>query len=318
MQEDYATRFTREALEEVDAFIARNPGYRRDGVEQPGQGATNRVVFARRGEELVVFKVFCEEERKERECYANRHWSCTGLVPELIWDASPRMIVMSHIAGRSLGAEREIDEASWLTSYYEVGKAIATLASVPLAEGEARSFESSFYGELGPLDVYLGRVLELGRSIHSRDPDFGGAFWHRSLEFIELQLGAILSQPRILYGQDVGNLHVQGGQFMGFFDLEMCRVGCAAMQLAAAPSGGEPEPWGRFRSGWEEVTGKPLEPSGLEAVAAARQLLGWREICRYMSYDGTPGTGYSWADPADPRQYQTAFETTNEVLGVQW
>jgi hypothetical protein len=318
MQEDYSTRFTREALEEVDAFIATNPDYRRNGVEQPGQGATNRVVFARRDEELVVFKVFCEEERKQRECYANRHWSSTGLVPNLIWDASPRMIVMSHIGGRSLGAEREADEVPWLASYHEVGKAIGRLASVPLSEEDARTFESSFYRELGPLEAYLGRVLDLGRCIHARDPDFRAAFWGQSLEFIELQLGAILSQPRILYGQDVGNLHVQSGRFMGFFDLEMCRVGCVAMQLAASPGLDDGETWGRFRRGWEDVRGEVLRASELEAVAAARQLLGWREICRYMSYDGTPGTGYSWASPADPRQHQGAFESVNAVLGVRW
>ncbi len=69
MADDWATQFTEEALAKVDGFIAAHPEYTRRGVEQPGQGATNRVIFARRGGELVVLKVFCEAERKERECF---------------------------------------------------------------------------------------------------------------------------------------------------------------------------------------------------------------------------------------------------------
>lgn len=41
MQEDWPTRFTRQALEQVDAFIARHRDYRRHGVEQPDQGSTH-------------------------------------------------------------------------------------------------------------------------------------------------------------------------------------------------------------------------------------------------------------------------------------
>ena len=78
MPDDWATRFTREALTKVDAFIAERPGYTKDGVAQPRQGATNRVVFARRGDDLVVLKVFCNTERRDRECFAFRHWQGRG------------------------------------------------------------------------------------------------------------------------------------------------------------------------------------------------------------------------------------------------
>ena len=136
MPSDWRTQFSQEALAKVDAFVAAHPGYTRADVEQPGQGATHRVFFARRDEELVVFKVFCEAERKERECFALCHWAQTGLVPALIWDADPRMIVMSHTS--------------------------------------------------------------------------------------------------LLYHQDPSNLHVEQGRFVGFYDLEMCRVGGTAMQLASS------------------------------------------------------------------------------------
>ncbi len=41
-----------------------------------------------------------------------------------------------------------------------------------------------------------------------------------------------------------------------------------------------------------------------------------REISRYLSYDGTPGTGYDWATPADPTRYRQTIEGINALLGV--
>ena len=42
----------------------------------------------------------------------------------------------------------------------------------------------------------------------------------------------------------------------------------------------------------------------------------WREITRYMSYDGTPGSGFAWASPADPVWYRQAMDQTKALLGV--
>jgi hypothetical protein len=69
------------------------------------------------------------------------------------------------------------------------------------------------------------------------------------------------------------------------------------MPLAAALGmlAGERAAWKPFCEDWERATGQSLTRSDLNAAAAAHQLLEWREICRYLSYDGTPGTGYEWA-----------------------
>ncbi len=72
--------------------------------------------------------------------------------------------------------------------------------------------------------------------------------------------------------------------------------------------------WAFFREGWEAGTGKPLTPRDAAAAGAARQLLGWREISRYISYDGTPGTGFEWAAPADPAWYRSSFEAGDGLL----
>jgi len=319
MPDDWATQFTQEALAKVDAFIAQHRDYTRRGVEQPGQGATNRVMFARRGEGLVVFKVFCTVDRKERECFALRHWRETGLVPELICDVDERMIVMSHVPGVSLHDARGTDgEATWRRACREVGRATGSLTRVPLGDADRAAFEARFYDGLAALGPYLNRIIELGRSIHARDPDFRGDFWRDSLDFIDAELPGIVAQPHALYDQDVGNLHVQRGRFSGFFDLEMCRVGGPAMQLASAIGmlNGDLAAWEPFRHGWEAATERPLILPDRCAAAAAKHLLCWREISRYLSYDGTPGTGYAWADPADPVRYRTAIKAAENLFEI--
>jgi hypothetical protein len=321
MPDDWTTQFTQTALAKVDAFIAEHPEYTRRDLEQPGQGATNRVVFARRGHNRVVFKVFCQAERKERECYALHHWRETGLVPKLLVDMDDTTIVMSHIPGVYLGQARQVDGATtWRSACRETGKAIGSLTRVPLSAAERAAFESRFYDGLGTLEAYLGRILELGTCIHARDPDFQDRFWQESLDLIQAQLAGILAQPRVLSHQDPANLHVQQGRFMGFFDLEMCRVGCAAMQLASAVGmlEGESAAWEPFREGWEMATGRSLGPGDLQAALAANHLLHWREISRYLSYDGTPGSGYDWASPADPVRYRQSIQAVASMLAVQW
>jgi Ser/Thr protein kinase RdoA (MazF antagonist) len=317
MTEKPTDKFTAGALARVEAFIAEHEGITLEGVEQPRHGATNRVFFARRGEDLVVFKVFCQNERKERECFALRHWASTGLVPELLHDCPPDMIVTTHVPGTWLTTVRaELGEPAWREASRATGEAIGRLASVPLSAEDRAEFESRFY-EYPTLESYIAKILELSRGVHERDPDFGGGFWRTSLDFMVARVPRILAQSRLLYQQDVANLYVRGEQFSGFFDLEMCRVGCAAMQLASAMGMAECDmvAWDPFREGWESGTGTPLTADDAAAACAARQLLGWREITRYLSYDGTPGTGYAWASPADPERYRSAFAATAELLG---
>ena len=320
MAPDWQTQFTETAFDKVDAFTADHPEISRDGVPQPGQGATNRVIIARRGDGLVVFKVFCTPERKARETFGLRHWVETGLVPRLLYDVDDRMIATSYIPGNYLHESWGTEGGTaWQAACRAAGRTIATLAQVPLSDSDRISFEARFYEGLGPLEAYLSRILDLGHRITGRDPDFRDCFWKDSLDFIEQQLDTILSQPRLLYHQDVSNLHVQGGGCAGCFDLEMCRVGCAAMQLGAAAGMflTHPEGWRDFREGWEATIGACLSPQEHHAAAAAGHLLAWREISRYLSYDGTPGSGYDWAGPADPARYRRVIEAVATMLDVE-
>jgi hypothetical protein len=306
--------FTDAALARVDAFITAHPEYARQGVQQPGHGSTNRVFCARLGHEPVIFKVFCEAERKERELFGLRHWRKTGLVPRLICDADAMMIVMSYVPGVYLHQVREADgDTARHRACREAGNASGALTCVPLSDADRAAFESRFYQDLPTLEAYLGRILELGRGVNVRDPDFQGHFWRESLDFIQAELAGILSQPRVLFHQDAANLHIADGRFAGFFDLEMCRVGCAAMQLASSLRILEGDD-----AGWEAGACTRLSESNLRAAVAAWHPLSWREICRYLSYDGTPGTGFAWASPADPVRYRRSIEAIRNMLGVEW
>jgi hypothetical protein len=230
------------------------------------------------------------------------------------------MIVMSYLAGVDLPAAHEVyGEVAWRDACRETGRAIGSLTRVPLSAADRAAFESRFYEGLGTLEAYLGRILELGWSIHAQDPGFRDGFWQENLGFIEAQLDAILSQPRVLYHQDAGNLHVQRGRFIGFYDLEMCRVGCAAMQLASSLGmlGEDVAAWKLFCEGWVAATNAPLSLGDRRAATAANFLLHWREISRYLSYDGTPGSGYAWASPANPVEYRKSIEAAENMLQVE-
>jgi hypothetical protein len=310
---------TADALAQVDAYIAHHPDCTRHGVPQPDQGSTNRIVCMRRDGEILVCKVFCDAERKGREAFALKHWRQTGLVPRLLDEVGDRMVIISYVPGEYLWHSRQTaGEATWLENCRQAGRAMATLTRLRLTDEQRSALESRYYPDSPTLADYLGRIQTLGRSIHARDPDFGDGCWGRSLDFVKSQLPAILAEPRVLYHQDVGNLHVQAGRFMGFFDLEMCRVGTASMQLGSALAyieEGE-EVWPPLREGWELGMGRALSESDLRVTAAVHHLLCWRVISRYMSYDGMPGTGFDWAEPADPRRFRQSIEHVHRTLGL--
>jgi len=82
---------------------------------------------------------------------------------------------------------------------------------------------------------------------------------------------------------------------------------------------GDKRAWERFRAGWKQATSARLgvaERNAAAAAFAAVHLLSWREISRYMSYDGTPGTGFVWASPADPVRYERTVREAKDMLDV--
>jgi len=307
--------FHSEAQKKINTFISQHPEYTQEGVNQPQLGNTNYVAFARCNQELVVFKVFCEKERKSRETFAITHWQQTGLVPKLVADVDEEMIVISHIPGRWWGRE-DVSGDERIKTCQSLGAAFGKLAQVPLSQSDRTYFENHFYPEHNTVEAYLGQLFELGQQIQSRDPDFKDRFWKDNLAFIETNLPTIYAQPRILFNQDPANQHIEPGRFVGFFDLEMCYTGSEAMQLGAMLNmlKNNKTWWQAVREGFETKTDKILTTEELKAIATMYYLLCWRIISRYMSYNGTPGTGFEWASPADPIEYRNKINAIEEML----
>ena len=305
-----------QVLARIDSWIMAHPGYTRQDVEQPEQGHTNCICTvrgpggSRDGRELAVIKVFCEAERKARECFGLAHWQATELVPWLIDDVDETMIVMSHVPGMMLHVSREAEgEEAWSKACREVGYAAGRLALVPLAESEQRRFESTFYRgrQLPTLEAYLRGIYAFGVSAYERNAEFRDVFWRNNLSFIASKIPDIVSEEPVLYHQDASNLHVSAGRFQGFFDLEMCRVGCASMQLASSMRNAM-EGWENFREGWEAAWGRPLTLEERERACACAHLLDWRDISFILHPD---------AGSADPEKYKARIEGVRAALGIR-
>lgn len=277
------------AIADVRAFVASNPAFRLADDYLMPQGSTNRVVRGMCADQPVIFKHFWDPPRRERELFGLRHWAPSGLVPVLYECDHPCLIVMSQVPGSWLAeflTRADAEERAEATR--NVARAMATLISVPLSVGDRRRFEEGRLYDFPTLEAYIGRILELARGVHQRQEAYRTETWGRSLTFMEAQLEAILAEPRVLYHQDVANFYMLGERFSGFFDLEMCRVGCVSMQLGSGLMMFDRYglDWDVFCEAFENKLGRELGEAGRRSALAAHHFLKWREVTRYLSWSG--------------------------------
>ncbi|MEZ4868860.1 MAG: phosphotransferase [Caldilineaceae bacterium] len=295
--ERHRAEMERLAWPAVADFVAAHPQYQVDADQSGSTSVTNFVIFGQHtladgSVEPVVFKYFCQDERKEREIFALRHFAATGLAPQLLAEQGARLIVMTRLPGAFLpNAETAREEFSKLDATqigYTLGQATATLLRVPLTASTAQEFERRFYdGET--LTTYLGDILAASHAIHQRVAYYRGATFGRSLAHIETHLAYILRQPRLLYHQDAMNMHFAGSRFVGFFDLEMCRVGTEAMQLGSLwQIFAGYDAWTGFAEGFANTTGRTLTAHDVEAGRAFAHFMVWRYISDYGEWQGEP------------------------------
>ena len=270
----------------ITQFVADHPHYRIDPDQSGSQSVTNYVIFGHRrdeqGEQPVVFKYFCRDERKERELYGLRHFAATGLVPQLLDEHGTRLIVVARIGGGFLpnpatqtAAFHMVDQA---LVGFTLGQATAQLTSVPLTAGAAQAFESRFY-EGESLAKYLNNILRASHAIQQRVACYRDSIFADSLAQIDANLDAMLGQPRLLYHQDAMNMHFDQSRFTGFFDLEMCRVGIEAMQIGALwRIFTDYDNWVAFAAGFANRTGRELSKANLEMSRAFANFMVWRSI----------------------------------------
>jgi hypothetical protein len=308
----------RQAWPVVKEFVQQHPQYHVDENQSGSQSVTNYVILGHRrdhlSEQRVVFKYFCRDERKQREIFGLRHFAATGLVPQLLEDDGPRLIVVSHIPGAFL-PRPEVDLAAFhgvdrQLMGYTLGEATAKLMSTPLAAQTAKDFESRFYnGET--LNNYLYGILQASQAIHQRVECYKADIFAHSLALIEENLPRILAQPRLLYHQDALNMHFMGSRFSGFFDLEMCRVGTAAMQIGSLWSIlVSYAVWEAFAQGFADVSGRMLEAQDWAASRAFGHFMLWRSISDYGDWRGEPLAADQMAEVvAQANGYQQAMAT---------
>lgn len=272
----------------LHAFIRQHSDYQIDAAQPAYRGGTNRVTFGRLGERPVVFKYFVTADRFANELACLRHFAATGLVPEVL-ASEDRLIVMSRLAGDGLHAARP-EQAITLSE--QIGDALGRLASVPLREPGAEDaavpeFRAILWGPSvrEALDAYLRRC----RRILSILPD-DGAFYRESLNRIERLADRVANESPILFHEDVSNLTVHDGVFVGFYDLEMCRLGTASMQLGVALNlcVAGPLSWPRVWSGFTRRLGGTWSEEDSLAALAMHHFYHWIRICRWGLWDGDP------------------------------
>jgi hypothetical protein len=271
------------ALPAVEQFIVHHPEFSVSADQSGSEGNTNYVIFGQRNKEPVIFKYFCEDERKEREVYALHHFASTGIVPSLLTDVSNRLIVQSRIPG---GWLPNPDNPAYATvdpqrAGHTLGTAAAKLTCVPLSTQGARDFEGCYYDGL-VLENYFRNILDASWLIHKNVAAYDTRRFADSLATIEANLPYLLGQKRILYHQDAMNMHFQESRFTGFFDLEMCRVGTEAMQVGSLwYFFAIHDNWNAFAQGFSAVTHRTLDEEDFAAAQAFAHFLVWRYISRY-------------------------------------
>jgi len=278
----------------VERFIQEHPQYTIDPDQAGSASTTNYVIFGHRtepwGEQRVVFKYFCQDERKQRELFALRHFAATGVVPQLLAEYGQRLIVVSWIPGSWISAPTDaaFDANARAQAGHSLGGAAAKLVSVPLSAAVAQEFERRFYdGEV--LTAYLQGILQASWAIQRQVACYHDPIFANSLASIEANLPIILAQPRLLYDQDALNVHFLDNRCSGFFDLEMCRVGTAAMQIGSLwRIIATYNVWDAFGQGFADVTRRGLGPQDLAASRAFAHFLVWRSISDYGDWHGEP------------------------------
>ena len=288
--EDWRAKMERQTDEVVARFVQENPDYAADAAQPAARGQANCVVFGRRGERRVVFKKFCEADRKGREVFALRHWRRTGLVPELL-DETDELVVMSFVEGElieDLIGRVDIDRAG-----RALGTAVAGLTKVPFEDAAARFAALPFAGD--PLAGYFARILGPAREVCRRASAYGDACFVRSLDFIAAQRDSVLAQPPLLYNQDIRNALFVGERLSGFIDFELSWSGTEAMQLGslgvllrlAAGRGADAAAlWRAISQGYGEGRGKALDTEETAACRAVALFLVWRDMTEYGGWRG--------------------------------
>lgn len=271
------------ALPAIKAFVSSHKDYSIDENQEGSHGNTNYVVFGHLDATAVVFKFFFDPERREREAYGLRHWKDTGLVPRIVHDDGEHLLIQSRllVAPELMGKEADPGAIG-----HALGEAIATLYGVPLTEQAKSDFDARFYGGVD-LHGYVTGIVEASHAIHESVPEYASETFSRSLAFLDSHVANLLAPPYRLYHQDAGNLLSAGDRLIGFFDLEMCRVGTLPIQIGCVMGSIRAlNCWDAFARGFRSASDQRLGTHELEGARAWDHFMVWRYVSHYGDWRG--------------------------------
>jgi len=113
---------------------------------------------------------------------------------------------------------------------------------------------------------------------------------------------------------------VAGDRFVGFYDLEMCRLGTEAMQLGVGLRlcAAGPLSWPQLLAGYGSQTGQRLEARDVSAALAMHHFYHWVRICRWGTWDGHPDAGGHRAAAADyVERHRGEMESGARIAGAR-
>ncbi|MCB0064524.1 MAG: hypothetical protein KDE19_20515 [Caldilineaceae bacterium] len=281
----------------LDQYVRQHPQFSIDSWQPEYRGGTNFVTFGHLGEQPVVFKYFVRTYRWAHECFCLRHFAETGYVPKILDVVPERLIVMTRLpANNDDNAQLHLAERQQIS--YQLGQAVATFVQWPLPTAENRpvcdsEFEQfAWRSDVGDL---VRQCVTLCRQIQQALPVYQIDLFTESINLVEQQIDYIDQQPRLLFHEDIPNMCVYRGQFQGFYDLEMVRIGTEALQLGVVVDLIKPHwqdeqwlVWPDFLQGYQATTGRSLDERAFAAILAMNHFYYHIRICRWGKWNGDP------------------------------
>lgn len=289
--------FVMHAQDALHDFIDEHPEFSIDSEQPVYRGGTNYITLGHYGEQPIVFKSFVRTYRWSHEYFCLRHFARTGCVPRIFAIAPETLIVMTRLPDGTTGSTAPtLAEREQLS--YQLGEAVGTLVQWPMPTVEQQPPATSEFEEFSwrsDIDVVMRHCVSLCRQIQQTMPVYQTPFFTASLDLVEAHIDYVAQQPRILFHEDISNFAVAEGNFQGFYDLEMVRVGTEAMQLGVVfdlirPHWQENEwlVWTAFLRAYQNTTRQLLSEPDFRAALAMNHLCYHIRLCRWGKWDGDP------------------------------
>jgi len=297
MPEDWRIELEKQSNAALETFVTKNPKFSVNPTQPAYRGGTNFITFGHYDLKPIVFKYFVRNYRWQNEYFCLRYFAKTGYVPRILAVVPEQLIVMTRLLGQGLGQE-DLSSQSVQQVSYQIGQALAAFAQTPLPEVESgyspvSDFKCMEWGT--DLREVLKRYLMLCRAVQEVIPTYQTPFFTKSLTLVESQIDVISKQPRILFHEDIRNMIAHRGTFVGFYDLEMCRLGTEAMQLGVAVRLCKKQEWHsycldwkRFIDGYQRVIERELAEEDFLSILAMSHFYHHIRVCRWAQWDGDP------------------------------